>query len=233
MHHELSYTTLVPQLMIFVCVQLPPQGGAICLADSRELLRSLPRALVDDFVRNGWQLVRHYNELVGVSWPDAFGSEIKAEVEEYCHRNSIDFRWDSAGDLHTCQRRPAIVRHPFTDERCWFNQIAFFSEWTIDPVSRDWLISVFGETELPIRTQFGDGRSIGKEIVDLLNDTYQERTVRLPWRPGDLLVIDNILFAHSRDPYEGVRQVTVAMSDPVRLAGIDSSSVTWVNGDRC
>ena len=36
--------------------------------------------------------------------------------------------------------------------------------------------------------------------------------------PGDLLLVDNIRTAHSREPFEGPRQVLVAMADVVRLA---------------
>ena len=32
------------------------------------------------------------------------------------------------------------------------------------------------------------------------------------------MLVDNIRTAHSREPYEGPREVLVAMADPVRLA---------------
>ena len=37
------------------------------------------------------------------------------------------------------------MRHPLTGQRCWFNQIAFLNEWTIDPEVREYLVDVYGE----------------------------------------------------------------------------------------
>ncbi|WP_199813428.1 TauD/TfdA family dioxygenase, partial [Streptomyces stelliscabiei] len=41
---------------------------------------------------------------------------------------------------------------------------------------------------------------------------------RRPWRPGDLLLVDNLRCAHSREPYQGPREVLVGLADPVRPA---------------
>lgn len=46
---------------------------------------------------------------------------------------------------------------------------------------------------------------------------YDTHTARQPWLAGDLLLVDNIRTAHSREPFEGPRDVVVAMADPVRL----------------
>lgn len=40
-----------------------------------------------------------------------------------------------------------------------------------------------------------------------------ELAVDGPWRAGDLMLIDNVLVAHGRRPFEGARRVLVAMSD--------------------
>jgi hypothetical protein len=111
-----------------------------------------------------------------------------------------------------------VVRHPVTGRRSWFNQIAFLNEWTLDPDVREYLIDVYGPDGLPFTTRFGDGGPIGEDVVALLNDVYQQHTVREPWQPGDLLVVDNLRSAHSREAYTGPREVLVGLADPVRLA---------------
>ena len=42
--------------------------------------------------------------------------------------------------------------------------------------------------------------------------------MREPWQAGDLMLVDNVRTAHSREAFEGPREVLVAMADPVRLA---------------
>ena len=54
--------------------------------------------------------------------------------------------------------------------------------------------------------------------MQLLNEVYEANTVREPWQAGDLMLVDNIRTAHSREPFEGPREVLVAMADAVRLA---------------
>ena len=81
-------------------------------------------------------------------------------------------------------------------------------------------MEVYGEDGLPFNTRFGNGDPIGEDVVQLLNEVYEAHTVREPWQPGDLMLVDNIRTAHSREPYSGPREVLVGMADPVRLAGL-------------
>ncbi|MFE5921360.1 TauD/TfdA family dioxygenase [Streptomyces sp. NPDC002285] len=218
MHHELSYTLEFPGLMLFACLGAPDAGGATALADAPTVLGALPTDLVERFLREGWLLTRNYNEEIGASLTDAFGSEDRGAVESYCRAAAIEFEWQPDGALRTWQRRSAVVRHPVTGRRCWFNQIAFLNEWTLAPEIREYLVDIYGADGLPFNTRYGDGAPIGEDTVQLLNEVYQSHTVREPWQAGDLMLVDNVRTAHSREPYEGPREVLVAMADAVRLA---------------
>lgn len=218
MHHELSYKLEFPGLMLFACLTAPASGGATTVSDSPAVLSALPADLVQRFEREGWMLVRNYNEDFGASVEEAFGTADRGAVERYCRANATEFEWQPDGTLRTWQRRSAVVRHPVTGQRCWFNQIAFLNERTIDPEVREYLVDLYGEDGLPFTTRFGHGDPIGDDIVELLNETYEDCTIREPWQPGDLLLVDNIRTAHAREPYEGAREVLAGLADPVRLA---------------
>jgi len=207
-HHELSYAYEVPSLMLFACLVTPAVGGATLLADGAAVLDALPRDLVERFERQGWLLVRNYNDDIGASIADVFGTNDRGAVERYCRANGIDF---------TRQRRNAVVRHPRTGRRCWFNQIAFLNEWTLAPDVREYLVDVYGPDAQPFNTRFGNGDPIGPDIVHVINETYEAHSVREPWQAGDLLVVDNIRTAHGREPFEGPREIVVAMADSVHL----------------
>ena len=218
MHHELSYTLEFPGLMLFACLSAPTDGGATAVADSPTVLDALPTELVERFEREGWLLTRSYNDEIGASFAEAFGTEDRGAVESYCRANAIEFEWQPDGGLRTRQRRSAVVRHPVTGQRCWFNQIAFLNEWTMAPEVREFLVDVYGADGLPFNTRFGNGDPIGEDVVELLNRVYEANTAREPWQAGDLMLVDNVRTAHSREPFEGPREVLVAMADAVRLA---------------
>ena len=218
MHHELSYALEFPGLMLFACLQAPGSGGATAVADSTAVLGDLPTGLIERFEREGWVLMRTYNEDFGASVEEAFGTGDRGAVEAYCRANAIEFEWQPDGVLRTRQRRSAVVRHPLTGQRCWFNQVAFLNEATIDPEVREYLVDLYGEDGLPFNTRFGNGDPIGEDVIQLLNETYEARTAREPWQAGDLMLVDNIRTAHSREAFSGPREVLVGMGDPVRLA---------------
>jgi alpha-ketoglutarate-dependent taurine dioxygenase len=217
MHHELSYSLEFPGLMLFACLGAPTGGGATGVADSTAVLRALPSELVTRFEREGWLLVRSYHDEIGASVAEAFGTDDRGAVEAYCRANAIELEWQPDGGLRTRQRRSAVVQHPLTGQRCWFNQIAFLNERTIDPEVREYLVDIFGADGLPFTTRFGHGDPIGEDVVHLLNEVYEASTAREPWQAGDLMLVDNIRTAHSREPFEGPREVLVAMTDAVRL----------------
>jgi alpha-ketoglutarate-dependent taurine dioxygenase len=218
MHHELSYTLEFPGLMLFACLAAPTDGGATAVADSPTVLKALPPELVERFEREGWLLTRSYNDEIGASVAEAFGTEDRGAIESYCRANAIEFEWQPDGGLRTRQRRSAVVRHPITGRRCWFNQIAFLNEWTLAPEVREFLVDVYGADGLPFNTRFGSGDPIGEDVVQVLNQVYEANTAREPWQAGDLMLVDNVRAAHSRESFEGQREVLVAMADATHLA---------------
>ncbi len=217
MHHELSYAREVPARQVFCCLVAPERGGATALADAAAVLRDLPADLVARFERYGWELIRTHNDVVGVGWSQAFGTDDRARVEAYLRDNGVRWEWTADGGLRTRRIRPAVVRHPVSGQRLWFNQVAFLNEWTMDPTVREYLVLEFGADALPFTTRYGDGRPLDRATVDLINDVYARHTVREPWQPGDVLVVDNLRMAHSREPYEGRREVVVAFGAPVSV----------------
>jgi hypothetical protein len=83
---------------------------------------------------------------------------------------------------------------------------------------REFLVDVYGADGLPFNTRVGNGDTISAGVVHATNEVYEANTAREPWQAGDLMLLDNIRTAHSREPFEGTRELLVAMSDPTRLA---------------
>ena len=108
-----------------------------------------------------------------------------------------------------CPGRPA--QHPTTREWTWFNHGTFYNSFTVEPELRRFL-SGYQEHEMPYQTYYGDGEPIPTSVMEQLDAAYQDETVVFPWQRGDVLVIDNMLVAHGRQPYSGERRVFVGMT---------------------
>ncbi|MFJ9770761.1 TauD/TfdA family dioxygenase [Kitasatospora sp. NPDC101157] len=218
MHNENSYTLTFPGLLLFGCLVAPEEGGATPVADVRRVLAHLPAELVERYRRHGWRLTRSYGEHLSLGWRTTFGTDSRAEVERYCADHAIEAAWGEDGVLRTSQLRSATIHHPRTGEELWFNHLAFWNEWSLDPAIRDVMVDELGPDGLPFNTALGDGTPLTPEETAVLNEAYERATVRRRWQPGDLLLVDNLLAAHGRDPFRGDRRIVVAMGEAVALA---------------
>ncbi|MEV6678945.1 TauD/TfdA family dioxygenase [Streptomyces erythrochromogenes] len=227
MHHELSYLHACPSLLVFACLSAPTAGGATAVADAAATLDALPLQVRERFAREGWILARSYGNDIGASTSEAFGTDDRDRIAAYCRANAIDFAWQSDGTLRTRQHRRAVLRHPLTGRHCWFNQVAFLNEWTLDPDIRDYLIDEYGSEGLPFTTMHGNGDTIAPETITAINAAYDGHTFGRPWQTGDVLFVDNLRTAHSREAFEGPRQVVVGMGGPPYID--DAGPATEVN----
>jgi hypothetical protein len=216
-HNENSYTLTFPGILAFGCLVAPESGGATPVTDVRSVLADIPAPLAARFRESGWSLIRNYAEHLGLSWSTAFGTTDKDVVAKYCDENLIAYEWCADGHLRTVQRRSALIRHPDTGAQVWFNHAVFWNEWTLDPDVREVFIEDLGEGNLPFGTAYGDGQPISKADVELIDDAYRRATVRETWKPGDVMLVDNILAAHGRESFRGNRKILVAMGDAVAL----------------
>ena len=73
------------------------------------------------------------------------------------------------------------------------------------------LLGLVGLERMPRHVMFGDGSLIPDATMAVVGATYEACAVRLEWRQGDVIMLDNMLAAHARDPYEGPRKIVVAM----------------------
>jgi alpha-ketoglutarate-dependent taurine dioxygenase len=220
LHNELTYVTTWPTKIWFFCVTPAEQGGETPIADVRRVYERISERTLQRFQQKGWMLVRNYGEDLSLGWESAFRTTDRQEVERYCLSANIAYEWKDGHRLKTRQVRPAIARHPMTGEMLWFNHVAFWHVASLDEEVRLAIESMFEPGDLPYNTYYGDGELIDKEIIAELREAYRQETVTFQWQKGDLLMLDNMLVAHGRNPYKGARRVLVAMADPCSNRGV-------------
>jgi alpha-ketoglutarate-dependent taurine dioxygenase len=215
LHNEQSYNAVFPLRILFACAIPALEGGATPLANVREVYTRLDPALRAPFEAQGYLYVRNFRQGMGLSWQEAFQIDSREEVEAYCARHDIEYEWRGEDHLRTHQRRRAVARHPRTGVPCWFNHATFFHPSTLDPAVEAALVAAYGDGEnLPNATFYGDGTPIGRDVMEALRAAYAASTVRFDWETGDLLLLDNMMTAHGRDPFRGQRRIMTVMAEP-------------------
>ena len=210
LHNEMSYTSNYPFKIAFYCVKSAEIGGATPIADSRRIFDKINAKIRNKFQEKGVMYVRNYTDQLDLPWQKVFQTDDKATVEAYCKKAGIDFQW-MGNNLKTWEVCQAVVEHPQTQEMVWFNQAHLFHISSLQPEVKDNLLAVLNEDELPRNTYYGDGKPIEDSVLEEIRHIYQQETVYFPWKSGDLLLLDNLLTAHGRQPFSGSRQVVVAM----------------------
>jgi alpha-ketoglutarate-dependent taurine dioxygenase len=214
LHNESSYAAVWPLRIFFFCVSPADEGGETPIADVRKVLSRIPAYIKERFAEKGWMLVRNFGAGIGLPWQTVFQTTEQKAVEDYCRQGGITFEWKSSGQLRTRQIRKAIVNHPRTGEPVWFNHATFFHSSTVQADIRQMLLSQYSERQLPYQTYYGDDSEIEPETLETLRAAYQQETVTFTWQAGDILMLDNMLVAHGRNPFTGPRKIVAGMAQP-------------------
>jgi alpha-ketoglutarate-dependent taurine dioxygenase len=223
LHNEQSYTDNWPMRIVFCCERPADRGGRTPLADSRRVLAALRPETVEKFDRLGVQYVRNYIPGISLSWQETFQTDDPARVEQYCAAVGISVEWECGSQLRTRQTRPAVHTHPVTGERTWFNHALFFHVTSLPEEVSAALRAMLPEESLPYNTYYGDGTPIEPETIAELRTAFATETTSFDWELGDVLVVENMITAHAREPFEGPRRILAAMCDPVRTLRQEAS----------
>ncbi len=212
MHNENSYSAKWPRRILFCCLLPAQKGGATPIADSRAVFDEIDEDVRKRFLHKQVMYVRNFGLGVDLSWQDAFQTQDRERVEAYCRSSDIDFEWFSNGKcLRTRQVRPAAISYDPTGERIWFNQAHLFHVSSLEATIRRSLTAVFPQESLPRNACYGDGTPIEDEALDEVRRAYLRLRTPIDWEQGDILLLDNVFFAHGRLPFSGDRRVVVAM----------------------
>jgi len=229
LHSENSFQSEWPRRITFCSLVVADTGGITPLADNAAVYRAIPDAVKQEFLRRQIKYVRNFGGGLELPWQEAFQSERREDVEDYCAQHDIAWTWKTGDRLMTEQVLPAAIMSPARGDPLWLNQAHLFHVTNIAPEIREALLRAMPASDLPRHAYFGDGAPIPDEHMDAIRSAYEASTVRVPWQVDDLLLVDNMHVAHGRDPFTGNRKVLVAMSD---LLSFGDCEVVTADGER-
>jgi len=213
LHHEMSYSHNWPTKIWFYCAQPATVAGNTPIASDRKVFDLIDPAIKTRFMQKKVMYVRNYGEGVDLPWQEAFQTTDRRVVEEYCVKARTQFEWRDGNRLRTRQVRQAVASHPVTAEVVWFNHAHMFHTSNLDPSVRESLLAEFKDDELPRNAFYGDGSPIESSVLEEIRAIYEGAAISFDWQKGDILMLDNFLCSHGREPFAGPRKILVAMAE--------------------
>jgi alpha-ketoglutarate-dependent taurine dioxygenase len=254
LHQEMSYLAPspafpdpTPDKVMFFCATAPGGGGQTPIADMRAVYRRLSRDLVNRFEQKGG-LVLHRklptDKKYGfeVTWNTAFGARDREEMERVAKNNGWSMSWSTDGGLEiTHQPSPVTLAHRVTGEKVWFNQ-AHLLHKSVAPWTSAWLgpslpqrlkarlLQPFIRDRFFYHSIHADGSEISLSDLESIRRAVAAEMVLFDWQRGDVLLIDNKLVAHGRQPYQPPRTIYAALladiprnNKPVVMSGTNAN----------
>lgn len=212
LHNEQSYSRQWPRRIWFYCRTPASTGGETPIGDSREIFRRIAPGIRQRFTERGLLYVRNFGGDLDLTWQEAFSTQSRGAVEDYCRAQGIDYEWGGDGTLQTRQLCQAVAKHPVSEEWVWFNQAHLFHISALDPEVREALLDLVGEAALPRNVYYGNGSPIEDSILTEVRGVLDEVKSAFAWEKNDILMLDNMLVAHGRSRFAGPREVAVAMA---------------------
>jgi alpha-ketoglutarate-dependent taurine dioxygenase len=213
LHNENAYQRRWPLEIALCCLVPATAGGETPISSMRAVTRQIGLPLIEKFATEGVRYVRHYHPYADLPWQRVFQTEDRATMARYCQEQDIELEWLPGDVLRTAQRCQGTTRHPATGEEIFFNQAHLFHVSSLGEEASASMASVFGSDRLPRQAFYGSGQDIPRDTLTQVRTGFAANAVSFKWRAGDVLLLDNLQYAHGRRAYQGARKVLAALLD--------------------
>ncbi|KAJ5737095.1 uncharacterized protein N7483_002220 [Penicillium malachiteum] len=233
-HNESPQVPHAPEYIFFYGHRVPSKGGESPISSSLELFNRAQQEIpefIAELAEKGilsrvlYKAERQYKG--GSTLREAFGKEIvdgdneetkrqkiEGQIARYGRGKHTTWEWVDDGLILT-HRLPAVRTQPGTNLPTLFTGLAAY-----------WKRLQMNSAQKNVTQQlFGDGTPIPEKYLAHLAKITDEIRVLHRWEEGDVLVYDNVIAQHGRQPWEGHQ------SDRVVLASLfDGESVPGAYG---
>ncbi|KAI9160483.1 hypothetical protein LWI28_008527 [Acer negundo] len=205
-HHEMVQALQFPSKLFFFCEVEPASGGETPIVLSHivyERMRQNYPEFVDKLEEHGLILSRFLGEdddpssPIGSSWKSTFSTDDKSVAEERAAKQGNKLEWMERGGVkRIIGPIPAIRYDESRQRKIWFTSVVGWENAGNDPVNR---------------ITFGDGTPLPSDICYECLKILEEECAAIPWRKGDVLLIDNLAVLHARRPSKPPRRILASL----------------------
>jgi alpha-ketoglutarate-dependent taurine dioxygenase len=226
-HNESPQVPHAPEYIFFYAHRVPETGGETPISSSLELFHRAEQEMPGFVARLAEKGIRSkvtYKPEVqyagGSTLRQAFGKEIQdgddqetsrakieAQIARYGRGEHTTWEWQDDGSVVVTHRLPAIRTQPGTGLPTLFTGLAayykrFLAASDVDAAAR----------KNAAEQLYGDGTPIPEKYLARLAEITDEIRVLHKWQRGDVLVYDNIIAQHGRQPWQGRQEDRVVMA---------------------
>ncbi|CAH9056168.1 unnamed protein product [Cuscuta epithymum] len=198
-----------PSKLFFYCEVEPGNGGETPIVLSHvvyEKMKSKYPEFVQRLEKDGLIYTRVLGEednplsAIGRGWKSTFLTSDKSVAEERGAELGMKLEWLEDGVKTIMGPIPAIKSDHIRQRKIWFNSMAAaYTGW--EDARNDPKKAV----------TFGDGSALPAEIIHDCVKILEAESVAVPWKRGDVLLIDNLAVLHSRRPFNPPRRVLASL----------------------
>jgi alpha-ketoglutarate-dependent taurine dioxygenase len=222
-HQEMFYLRDYPSRIAFFARRVAEKGGETIIANMRAITAALPPVIREKLETLGIRNVRNFAAKTGTTeenrlmdkrgWDFAFYTDSIKEVEAICASRHMRPHWHGDGSLTVFNQEAAFVTHPSTGERVYRSglHIEHFYRGSYDNTGA--AAALRASQKFPSGAYLGDGSGLDPAEDRQLCAVVDRFTYQWPWCDGDVMILDNLLTGHGRNPFEGSRATEVAMLD--------------------
>ncbi|XP_071713840.1 clavaminate synthase-like protein At3g21360 [Rutidosis leptorrhynchoides] len=199
-HHEMAYIRDSPSKLFFFCELEPGKGGQTPIVLSHivyDKMKEKYPEFVADLEEHGVKIIvimKDDNDLSNVGgrgWKSAYMTNDKNVAEERAAKQDAKLEWMEGNAVKfSTGPLPAFRFDKNNQRKTWFNNIAFTK--TGPPNGRnadDYTYIELGyDAVVPDEAQ--------KECLKIMD----EECVVIPWKNGDVMLVNNLMVLHSRQP---------------------------------
>ncbi|GMG13552.1 hypothetical protein AFCA_012726 [Aspergillus flavus] len=220
-HNESPQVPHAPEYIFFYNQRAPAKGGETPISSSLELFRRAQAEIpefIDELAEKGilskvaYNIEKQYEG--GSTLRQAFGKEIQdgdseetkrrkieAQIARYGRGKHTTWEWTETGIVLT-HRLPVIRTQPGTNLPTLFTGLASYYK----------RLQANDERKNVTHQLYGDGTPIPEKYLAHLAKITDEIRVLHRWQEGDVLVFDNVIAQHGREPWEGEQTDRVVLA---------------------
>ncbi|KAL4583796.1 hypothetical protein LXL04_008380 [Taraxacum kok-saghyz] len=198
-HHEMAYVRDFPTKLFFFCDEEPGAGGETPIVLSHiiyEKMKQRHPEFVAQLEEHGLTYTKVSNEeddpssFTGNGWKSTYNTDDKNVAEERAAKLGAKLEWIGNSAKITTGPLPAVRVEKQSGRKTWFNSLAVSYS---GPASQEFCC---GDTVV----ELGNGEPVPDHAMEDYLKIMEEECVDIPWKKGDVLLVNNLMVLHGRRP---------------------------------